>query len=232
MLRSFTSNQPLPNQFSTSQGLLFFRNRIFLPQVHDFRRRIISEFHDSPTGGHSGLKPTLTKIAASFYWPGLTRDTKEFIQHCSVCQQNKYLPKKPQGLIQPLPIPHQVWEDIFVDFITHLPAFAGHTVIWVICCRLSKYAHFLALPTHYTVESLAQRFSAEICRLHGLPTSIVSDRDPIFTSTFWRNLFKAQGTKLQFSSSYHPQTDGQTEVVNRGLEAYLRCFANHHPHSW
>jgi len=106
LIRSFTNNQPLPNQFSTSQGLLFFRNRIFLLQVHDFHRRIIGEFHDSPTGGHSGLKPTMTKVVASFYWLSMTRDTKEFIPHCSMCQQNKYLPKKPQGLIQPLPIPH------------------------------------------------------------------------------------------------------------------------------
>jgi len=232
LILSLTSNEPLPSQFSTSQGLLFFRNQIFLPQTQDFCRRITIEFHDSPTGGHSRVKPTMSKVAASFYWPGLTRDTKEFIQHCSVYQQNKYLPQKPQGLIQPLPIPDQVSADIFMDFITHLPTSACHTVIWVICDRLSKYTHFLALPTHYTTQTLAQRFSTEICRLHGLPTSIVSNRDPIFTSTFWRNLFKAQGTTLRFSSSYHPQTDGQTEVLNRGLEVYLRCFASHHPHSW
>jgi len=119
-----------------------------------------------------------------------------------------------------------------MDFITHLPSSAGHTVVWVICDRLTKYAHFLALPTHFTAQQLARRFVVEIFRLHGMPKTIVSNRDPLFVSTFWRQLFKAQGTTLKFSSTYHPQTDGQTEVLYRGLEAYLRCFTEDHPHTW
>jgi len=109
---------------------------------------------------------------------------------------------------------------------------AEHTTIWVICDRLTKYAYFIALPTHYIAPSLAQRFSVEICRLHGMPRTIISDRDPIFVNTFWRALFKAQGTTLQLSSSYHLQTDDQTKVLNKGLEAYLRCFTGEHRHNW
>jgi len=142
------------------------------------------------------------------------------------------MPTKIQGLLQPLPIPEQVWEDISMDFITHLPTSAGHSVIWVICDRLTKYAHFLTLPTHFTAQQLASRFSVEICQLHGLPKTIISDRDPLFVNTFWQHMFKAQGTTLKFSSSYHPQTDGQTEVLNRGLEAYLRCFVGNQPNKW
>ena len=97
-----------------------------------------------------------------------------------------------------------------MDFITHLLASAGHTIIWVICDRLTKYAHLIALPTSFTTPNLARRFSIEICRLHEILKSIISDRDPLFISTFWRTLFKAQGTTLKFSSPYHPQTDGQT----------------------
>jgi len=119
-----------------------------------------------------------------------------------------------------------------MDFITHLPVSSGHSVIWVMCDILTKYAHFIALPTHFTTQQLAKRFSIEICRLHGLPKTIVSDRDPLFVSTFWLHLFKAQGTTLKFSSSYHPQTDGQTKVLNRGLEAYLRCFVGNQPNKW
>ena len=129
LIQSCTKDHQLPSLFSTRQGILFFWNHIFLPTTQDFRQRILYELHASPTVGHSGLKPTLSRLAASFYWPGSTRDVKTFIQQCSICQSNKYLPHKPQGLIQPLPTPAQVWEDLSMDFITHLPTSAGHTII-------------------------------------------------------------------------------------------------------
>jgi len=91
-----------------------------------------------------------------------------------------------------------------MEFITYLPSFVGYTVVWVIYDRLTKYAHFLALPTHFTAQQLARRFAVEIFRLHGMPKTIVSDRDPLFVSMFWRQLFKVQGTTLKFSSTYHP----------------------------
>ncbi|XP_058747091.1 uncharacterized protein LOC131620088 [Vicia villosa] len=95
-----------------------------------------------------------------------------------------------------------------MDFITHLLNSLGHTVIWVVCDRFTKFSHFIALPTKFSAKDLALRFSVEICRLHGVPKSIVSDRDPLFLSTFWREIFKAQGTTLKYSSAYHPETDG------------------------
>jgi len=159
VIHACTRSQTQPSLFSTSQGLLFFRHQIFVPAVHDFRHRIMVEFHASLAGGHSGIKPTLKRIAASFYWPKWTRDVHRFVQQCPTCQQNKYMPTKTQGLLQPLPIPKQVWEEISMDFITHLPSSAGHSVIWVVCDRLTKYAHFIALPTHFTAQQLAKRFS-------------------------------------------------------------------------
>lgn len=119
-----------------------------------------------------------------------------------------------------------------MDFITGLPSSSGKTVIWVVVDRLSKFAHFIALPTTVTAPTLATVFLTEIYRLHGVPKTIVSDRDKLFISQFWRALFKALGTTLAFSSSYHPQTDGQTEVLNRCLETYLRCFVCDQPHHW
>lgn len=117
-----------------------------------------------------------------------------------------------------------------MDFITHLPNSHGHTAVWVVCDRLSKFVHFIALPTRFGAKDLALRFSTEICRLNGIPNSTILDRDPIFLSTFWKELFRIQGTTLRFSSAYHPEMDGQ--VVNRSLETYLRCLASDHPKQW
>ncbi|CAM8957386.1 unnamed protein product [Rhodiola kirilowii] len=119
-----------------------------------------------------------------------------------------------------------------MDFITQLPKSHGLSAIMVVTDRLTKYAHFIGLPGGFTAESVARSFVKEICRLHGLPTKIVSDRDPVFMSRFWRDLFKLQDTTLATSSAYHPQTDGQTEVVNRCLEDYLRCFVAENQTTW
>jgi hypothetical protein len=119
-----------------------------------------------------------------------------------------------------------------MDFITGLPKSEGFEVILVVVDRLTKYSHFLALRHPYTALSVATTFLDNVVKLHGVPLSIVSDRDAIFTSNFWRHLFKAVGTKLSYSSAYHPQTDGQSERVNQCLEQYLRCATHDSPRQW
>lgn len=156
----------------------------------------------------------------------------DFVTQCQICQQMKTATQAPAGLLQPLPIPGNTLEDISMDFITHLPISHRKTVIWVVVDCLTKYAHFVALPTHFTTQSLATIFSVEIYHLHGVPKSIVSDRDPLFLNTFWKAFFQLQGITLAYSNAYHPQTDGQTEVLNRCLEAYLCCFVSEEPHRW
>jgi hypothetical protein len=162
----------------------------------------------------------------------MQRSVRDFVRACDVCQRQKYSATTPGGLLQPLPIPNAIWEDVSLDFITGLPKSKGFDAILVVVDRLSKYSHFILLKHPYSAKSIAELFVKEIVRLHGIPKSIISDRDPLFVSHFWLELFKLQGTKLKMSSAYHPETDGQTEVINRCLESYLRCFVSDQPKSW
>jgi len=138
----------------------------------------------------------------------------------------------PYGLLQPLPLPTIVWEDVSLGFIIGLPSFQNNTVILVVVDCFSKAAHFGMLPTNFTANKVVDLFGQMVFKHHGMPHSMVSDRDVIFMSQLWQQLFRNCGTKLRMSSAYHPQSDGQTEVVNIALQQYLRCFVNTKPKLW
>jgi hypothetical protein len=121
---------------------------------------------------------------------------------------------------------------VSLDFIEGLPKSAAFNCILVVVDKFSKYSHFVPLSHPFTALDVAEAYMQHIHRLHGLPQSLISDHDRIFTSTLWTTLFKLAGTQLRMSSSYHPQTDGQTERVNQCLETYLRCFVHACPSQW
>jgi hypothetical protein len=131
-----------------------------------------------------GNQKTYSKVKREFYWPGMKKDIPSYIRGCDICQRNKVENIHPVGLLQPLPIPSQVWIEVSMDFIGGLPILQGKDVIMVVIDRLSKYAHFIPLTHPYTAGIVAHLFLDQIFKLHGLPKSIVSDRDRIFTSNF------------------------------------------------
>nr|KAJ0193529.1 hypothetical protein LSAT_V11C800408980 [Lactuca sativa] len=218
--------------FSVRNGILYYRDRLVIPRQSKFIPALLHEFHVSATGGHSGYYRTYRRLAANLYWPGMIECIKNFVRACDVCQRCKASSLAPGGLLQPLDIPKAIWEDLSLDFILGLPKSKGFDAVLVVVDRLSKYAHFILLKHPYTARTVAEVFVREVVRHHGIPKSIVSDRDPLFISKFWQEIFKAQGTQLHMSSAYHPESDGQTEVINRCLEAYLRCFAVDQPRLW
>ena len=141
-------------------------------------------------GGHTGEFKTYLRVAADWYWQGMRRDITTYVQHCLICKVSH---QHPSGLLQPLPLPSLVWDDLTMDFIEGLPLSRGVDTILVVVDRLSKYGHFLTLRHPFTVVTVAELFIKEIVRLHGFPSSIVSDRDRIFMSIFWRELFRFMG---------------------------------------
>jgi len=212
--------------------MLYRKGKLVVGAVDALRQQLLQLFHDSATGGHSGVRVTKKRMSSIFYWKGLTKDVRNYIRSCMVCQRNKPDLSSPAGLLQPLPIPHAICEDISMDFIEGLPKSRSKDAILVVVDRLSKYAHFLPLAHPFSAATVAQLYFEHIFKLHGLSKTIASDRDRIFLSKFWQELFSLLRVALHMSSAYHPQSAGQTEVVNRCLEGYLKCMTGKKPKEW
>ncbi|KAL0560668.1 hypothetical protein IC582_001078 [Cucumis melo] len=217
----------------SSDGGLLFERRLCIPSDSAVKTELLSEAHNSPFSMHPGSTKMYQDLKRVYWWRNMKREVAEFVSKCLVCQQVKAPRQKPAGLLQPLSIPEWKWENVSMDFITGLPrTLRGFTVIWVVVDRLTKSAHFVPGKSTYTASKWAQLYMSEIVRLHGVPVSIVSDRDARFTSKFWKGLQTAMGTRLDFSTAFHPQTDGQTERLNQVLEDMLRACALEFPGSW
>jgi hypothetical protein len=232
LVQKILQNPSLYDKFQVLDDLLFYQGKLYIPTQSRFKHMLLEEFHSSTIGGHSGIHKTLGRLRENVYWEGMHKDVNEFVKNCLVCQETKIPPHLPYGLLQPLPLPTAVWEDISLDFIIGLPSFQTYTVVLVVVDRFSKAAHFGMLPHNFTAHKVADLFADMVFKHHGMPKSIVSDRDAIFLSQFWQQLFKNCGTTLRMSSAYHPQSDGQIEIVNKALQQYLRCFVNAQPKAW
>ena len=192
-------------------GNLFYQGKLAIPRSSSLVTKFLQEFHNTPSGGHGGFLRTYNRVAA---WEGICADVRQFVAVCLICQQNKYETLSPAGLLQPLQIPQAIWEDISMDCIEGLPQSYGYNSVLVVVDRFSKYSHFILLSHPFAAKVVATKFLVHVVKLHGFPRSIVTDRDRVFLSNFWSKLFRLQQTQLRRSTAYHPQTNGQSEVVN------------------
>ena len=192
-------------------GVIKYKGRVWVGHNLLAQQHILQALHASGIGGHSGIQGTYQRVKSLFAWPKLKASVTAYVQGCSVCQQAKAEHVKLLGLLHPLPVPDQAWAVVSMDFIEGLPRSNNHNTILVVINKFSKYAHFLPLAHPFNAMQVAQAYFNTMYRLHGLPEAIISDRDHIFTSHVWRELFRLSDTQLLMSSSYRPQTDGQTE---------------------
>ncbi|TYK05232.1 pol protein [Cucumis melo var. makuwa] len=219
--------------FISSDDGLTFEGRLCVPEDSAVKTELLTEAHSSPFTMHPGSTKMYQDLRSVYWWRNMKREVADFVSRCLVCQQVKAPRQRPAGLLQPLSVPGWKWESVSMDFITGLPrTLKGYTVIWVVVDRLTKSAHFVPGKSTYTASKWGQLYKAEIVRLHGVPVSIVSDRDARFTSKFWKGLQLALGTRLDFSTAFHPQTDGQTERLNQVLEGMLRACVLEFSGSW
>ena len=219
------------NGFFRHEGFLFKENKLCVPKCST-RNLLVCEAHEGGLMGHFGVQKTLETLQEHFYWPHMKKDVQKFCEHCIVCKKAKSK-VKPHGLYTPLPIPEYPWIDLSMDFVLGLPkTSSGRDSIFVVVDRFSRMAHVIPCIKVDDASHVADLFFKEIVRLHGLPRSIVSDRDSKFLSHFWRTLWSKLGTKLLFSTTCHPQTDGQTEVVNRTLGTLLRTVLRKNLKTW
>ena len=232
LIQQLKGQEKRDSPYSWKNDQLIRRGRLVVGSDRDLQIKLIKLFHEGGLEGPSGMQATLKRISTVLFWKGMERQVRNFIRGCDICQRFKYDNTASPGLLQPLPIPSTAWTQVTMDFIEGLPHSGGVDVILVVVDRLTKYAHFMGLKHPYTAVTVAKVYINQVFKLHGLPTSIVSDRDPVFTSIFWQEMFKIQGVNLQLSTAYHPQTDGQSEVVNRCLETYLRCVAGDQLKTW
>eukprot|EP00253_Pinus_taeda_P030585 PITA_30585 len=217
--------------YNIHEKLLFKGGQLCIPSC-SMRENIIREKHNGGLAGHFGIDKTLEQLSHFYFWPRMRRDVQRFVAKCKVCQLAKGH-RQNTGLYMPLPIPGRPWDSVSLDFVLGLrKTQKGYDSVMVVVDRFSKMAHFVPCRKTSDATYAAHLFFNEIVRLHGLPTTILSDRDVKFTGHFWRTLWKKMNTQLSYSFAYNPQTDGKTEVLNRSLGNLLRSLVGENFRMW
>jgi transposase InsO family protein len=233
---SLTEFRKMVNEGQTDwqlrDGLILYKNRLVVPEDNNLRTELIKEAHEQLSMAHPGRNKTCRLIGARYYWPNLPRDIARYIRNCHTCRRTMTPRDLPPGHLQPLPIPERPWQHISMDFKSFPKDKKGYDAVYVVIDRLGKRAYSIPCYKTTTAKDMAQLFISNIYRTHGAPNTIVSDRGPQFISEFWAEFCRILGIKLKLSTAYHPQTDGQTEIMNQYLDQRLRPFINYHQDNW
>ncbi|GJW34789.1 putative reverse transcriptase domain-containing protein [Tanacetum coccineum] len=225
-------NSKDPEKFRTEKleprvdGTLCFNGRGWLPCYGDLRTVIMHESHKSKYSIHPGSEKMYQDMKKLYWWPNMKANIATYVSKCLTCAKVKAEHQRPSRLLVQPDIPQWKWDNITMDFVMKLPKSSqGYNTIWMIVDRLTKSATFVAIRETDRLEKLARLYLKEVVMRHGIPVSIICDRDPRFTSHFWRSLQKALGTNLDMSTAYHPQTNGRSERNIQTLEDMLHACA-------
>jgi hypothetical protein len=207
-----------------------FRKKLYVPNSHELRSMILNEMHNVPYVGNPGYQKTVVAVKSQYYWPGMKKEIVEYIAKCLESKKVKAEHIHPTGFLQPFPIPERKWEVVTMHFITKFPRTSKqHDAIMVVVYKLTKIIHFIPMKVTHKETNVVDIYMREVARVHGLPKTILSDRDPKFTSKFWRGLFKRFRTNMNFNITYHPKSDEKTKRVNQVIEDMLRMYVMDKP---
>jgi len=214
-------------EWRQEDSLMLKEGKVYIPRDEKLRAEVIRLHHNTPVGGHGGQWKTAELVTRNFWWPGVTREVKRYVEGYNACQRNKNQTQPPAGKLMPNLVPEKAWTHISADFITKLPLVQGYDSILVVVDRFTKMVHFIPTTEKTSAEGLAQLFRDNVWKLHGLPDSIISDREPQFAVGIIKELNHILGIETKLSTAFHSQTDSQTERMNQELEQYLRMFIDY-----
>ncbi|QRV85329.1 Retrotransposable element Tf2 protein [Ceratobasidium sp. AG-Ba] len=218
--------------WSWENGLLIFKNKIYVPNNDSIRKDILASRHDNIAAGHPGQFRTLELINRKYYWKSLKKLVNAYVSNCESCIRNKHSNQLPPGLLNPIELPSRPWDHINYDLITGLPESEGFDAILTVVDRMSQMVHFIPTTSRASAIDVANLFVTYVWKLHGLPSKTISDRGPQFNSVFLKQLYKRLDIKPSLSTAFRPQTDGLAERLNQVVEIYLRHYVAYKQDDW
>jgi len=214
-------------EWQEHEGFILKEGKVYVPKDKKLRAEVIRLQYDMPIGGYGGQWKMTELVTRNFWWPGVSKEVKQYMEGCDVCQRNKNCMQALAGKLMPNSISEKLWSHISANFITKLPLAQGYDLILVVVDKLTKMAYFIPTTKKTTAGGLVRLFRDNVWKLHGLPESIISDRGLQFAAGVMRELNTMLGINSKLSTAFHPQTDGQTERMNQELEQYLQMFIDH-----
>ena len=206
------------NEWKIEEDLVLKKGKVYVPKDEELRAEVILLHHDVPAAGHEGRWKMVELVTRNYWWPGVMRDIRKYVEECDLCQRMKNRTEEPAEKLKLSEVPQKTWTHLTVDFITKLPVVAGKDAILVVYNRLLKMTHFVATIERTSAERLARLFWNNEWKLHRLLESVISDRGSQFVAELTKELNRILGIRTKLSTAFHPQTDGQTERINQELE--------------